>query len=283
MVKVGVVDHHLNNWHADTFLRLLRGPLAGEGVEIVTAWESDPTGDDWCAKNDVRRAGSPEEAARDVDAVMVLAPDNIGEHLKLAQAVLPFGKPTLIDKFLAPNVRDAEAIIALARQHGAPILSASGLRYAVELDAAEAEYKAATVTAGRFTGMGNWSGYGIHTLAMALRVFGAGVRRVADTGVEGARTVALDYGEGRRAIVDVREAANGYEALGWTFTAKVGDRYVGGQVTDFEGFYANLMRHTAAFFKSGTPDMPTEEALAAVKALEAADRSLASDGGWVTL
>ena len=43
MIKVGIIDHHLNNFHADKFLTLLRGPLAGEGVEIVSAWESHPT------------------------------------------------------------------------------------------------------------------------------------------------------------------------------------------------------------------------------------------------
>src|SRR5689334_15132357 len=106
MLRVGMVDHHLNNWHADTFLKLLRGPLADEQVEVVAAWESDPIGDDWCAKNGVRRADSIEDAIGGTDAVLLLAPDNIDVHLKLAEAVLPAGKPTLIDKFLAPNVEE---------------------------------------------------------------------------------------------------------------------------------------------------------------------------------
>jgi hypothetical protein len=131
--------------------------------------------------------------------------------------------------------------------------------------------------------MGDWRGYGVHTVAMALRVFGPDVVRVADTGAPGARTVALDYGSSRRAIVDVREAANGYEALGWTFAVRAGDDqdYVVGRVTDFEGFYANLMRRTAAFFRTREVDMAVEEALAVVRVLQAAERSLSGDGQWV--
>lgn len=283
MLKVGMVDHHLNNWHADTFLRLLRGPLASEEVEIVAAWESDPIGDDWCAKNGVRRADSPEDAIQGTDAVLLLGPDNIDTHLSLAKAVLPYGKPTLIDKFLAPTLTEAQEILALGRQHNTPLFSSSSLRYSVELDALMPEYQSSPVTAGHFTGMGVWSGYGVHTLALALRVMGPDVKRVADTGVPSARTVTLDYGDGRRGVVDVREAQNGYEALGWTFAGKVGDRYVGAKVADYDGFYTNLMRRTAVFFKTQTVDMPIEEALAVVAILEAADRSQGLDGGWVAL
>jgi predicted dehydrogenase len=284
MLKVAMVDHHLNNWHADTFLRLLRGPLAGEEVEVVSAWESDRMGEDWCAKNGVRRADSIPDAIGGVDAVMLLAPDNIDVHLKLAREVLPAGRPTLVDKFLAPNVAEAREIAALAEKHGVPILSASGLRYAVEMDALMDQYRAERPSAGLFTGMGTWKIYGIHTLTMALRVFGPDVKRVLNSGTATASTVTLDYGNDRRAVVDVREAANGYEALGWTFNAKVGDNYVGGRVTDFDGFYLNLMRQCCAFFKSGgKADMDVAEALANVAVLEAGERSLAAGGVWVDL
>jgi len=135
MLKVAMVDHHLNNWHADTFVRLLRGPLAGEEVEVVAAWESDPAGEDWCAKTGIRRSQSIEDALDGVDGVMLLAPDNIDVHLRLAERVLPAGKPTLIDKFLAPSISESRQIAALAERYGAPVLSSSALRYAVELEA----------------------------------------------------------------------------------------------------------------------------------------------------
>lgn len=283
MLTVGIVDHHLNNWHADTFLRLLHGPLADREIKIVKAWESDPTGDDWCVKTGVPRAQTPEEAATGVDAVMVLAPDNIDAHLKLAARVLPFGKPTLVDKFLAPTLAEAKEIVALAKRHNAPLLSASGLRCAVELDAVMPELAAGTVTEVLAHGMGHWNAYGIHTLALALRITGPTVRRVIDTGTPTARTVTLDFGEGRRAVVDVRQAENEWDVLGWTFAARVGDRYVSGAVKDYEGFYAGLMKQAAEFFRTGKSDMPVEEALTAVAVLEAANRSQQDGGAWITL
>jgi hypothetical protein len=250
-------------------------------VDVTVAWESDPTGEDWCARNGVRRAASPEEAARQADAVMVMAPDNVDEHLRLASAVLPFGKPTVVDKFLAPTLAEARQIVEMARQHGAPLFSASALRYAVELDAVLPELAGKTVGEAGARGLSGWDLYGIHTLAMALRLMGAGVRRLIDTGTPMARIVTLDYGEGRRALVEVRQAANEWDVFGWSFAARVDDRYVVGAVKDYDGFYANLMRHAAAFLKTGQSDMPIEEAVIAVAVLEGANRSLAAGGEWV--
>src|SRR5256885_66546 len=113
-LKVAFLDHHLNNFHADKFLSLLRGPLVGEELEIAFAWESNPTGEDWCKKNNVPRADSALAAAQAADAIFILAPDNTEEHLKLAHVALPTGKPTVIDKFLAPNVKEAKEIVSLA-------------------------------------------------------------------------------------------------------------------------------------------------------------------------
>ncbi len=282
-LKVAFLDHHLNNFHADKFLTLLRGPLAGEGLEVVTAWESDPKGEDWCAKNGIPRAQSAEAAVRSADAVMLLAPDNVEEHIKLAHSSLPSGKPTLIDKFLAPNVKEAKEIAALANRHKTPIFSSSSLRYAVELDAAVKEIGATQVTEAVARGMGKWEGYGIHTLSIALRLMGHKVERVIDTGTKTARTVALDYGEGRRAALDVRTAANEYHEFPWTFGARIGERYVSGTVKDFDGFYASLMRRTAQFFKTRESDMPIDGALTAVAILEGAERSRADGGKWIPL
>jgi predicted dehydrogenase len=283
MLKVAMVDHHLNNWHADTFVKLLRGPLADEEVEVVAAWESDPVGDDWCAKTGIRRASSIQDALEGGDGGCRLAPDNIDVHRQRAEQVLPAGKPTLVDKFLAPSTAEARQIIALGERHGAPIFSSSALRYAVELEALMPQYRAEPPTAGRFTGMGTWKIYGVHTTTLALRVFGPEVKRLIHTGTETASTVTLDYGGDRRAVIDVREAANGYEALGWEFTAKVGDKYVGGKVTDFDGFYVNLMRQTCAFLKTGQSDMSIDEALATVEVLESGERSRTAGGVWTDL
>jgi len=282
-VRIGFVDHHLNNYHADKFLSLLRGQLKDMGAEVVIAWESNPTGDDWCQKNSVRRAESIAEVCQESDAVFILAPDNIDEHLKLATEVLPYGKPTAIDKALAFTVDDAKKITDLASIHGVPITSSSALAFAVELENLLTEVDR-TPQEVFVTGMGEWKNYGLHTLAMALRVMRPGTRRLVDTGTESSRVVTLEYGDGRRAFVIVRSSQNMWELFPWTVGIRLSDeKYLHAIIKDYDGFYANLMRRIVEFFRTGVPPFPSELAMELVAVLENADKSLQSGGQWVDL
>lgn len=281
-LRIGFVDHHLNNYHADVFIKMLRDGRAGETVEVVAAWESDPIGDDWCAKHGVPRAASPEAVAEEADCLMVLAPDNIGEHVGLCRRILPAGKPTFLDKFLAPDLVSAGEIVGLARQTGTPLLCCSALRYPVELDELLA---GVPLPVGEMfsRGMGGWSGYGIHSVSPVVRAMGGAVRRLIDVGGPDARVVAIDYGDGRRATIDVRNCANGYEALPWELGIRVGDRYRRVQVKDFESFYANQLRAVLEFFRTGEPDISLDDALGVVAILEGAERSQKAGGVWVDI
>lgn len=279
-MRIGFIDHHLNNYHADKFIALVRGPLADMDAEIAVAWESNPTGDDWCAKNDVPRARSIEEAVEKSDAVVILAPDNIPDHLELARVVLPFGKPTAIDKALAFNTSDARAIVDLSNQHNTPITSSSGLAFAVELEALLDQLDGEP-TEVWVTGMGEWKNYGLHTLAMALRVMGAGIERLIDTGTPSSRMVTLDYGGGKRAFVTVRAAENMWGLFPWTIGIRTSpEKYCTATIADFDAFYQNLMKTNIEFFRTGQGGFPGERAMALVSVLEGADRS---SGAWVSL
>jgi predicted dehydrogenase len=279
-MRIGFIDHHLNNYHADKFLSLVRGPLADMGAEIAVAWESNPTGDDWCAKNDVPRARSIEEAVEGSDAVMILAPDNIPDHLELARQVLPYGRPTAIDKALAFDTADARAIVELSKQHNTPITSSSALAFAGELEALleqlDGEPKEIWVT-----GMGEWKNYGLHTLSMALRVMGAGIERLIDTGTPSSRMVTLDYGGGKRAFVTVRAAEDMWGLFPWTVGIRTSpEKYYAATIADYDAFYQNLMKANIEFFRTGRGGFPGERAMALVAVLEGGDRS---NGEWVRL
>lgn len=281
MLRLGFVDHHLNNFHANKFHTLLHGPLADLGARVVCAWESDPTGDDWCAAREVKRCGSAAEVAAEADAVIVLAPDNIEEHEKLFSLVSGAGKPVMVDKFLAVTPAGARKIVAEAEAAGVRLFSASSLRFAVEVEAALAE--SGNVDEAYARGMGEWSGYGVHTLSMAVAAMGADIRRVLDTGGEATSAVTLEYADGRRAYLDVRAAENMWEALPWAFGFRSGRRYATGQIADFDGFYANLMRRAVRFFETGESPVSTAEMLAVVDVLDGAARSRAAGGEWVKL
>jgi hypothetical protein len=154
------------------------------------------------------------------------------------------------------------------------------LRYAAEL-AMLPQIGTGEVTDIFVQGINDWDRYGIHTLAVALRIMGSGVRRVIDTGCPRARTVTLDYGRGRRGVIDVRHADNEGEFFGWKFAARLGDNYVGAEIKDSPAFYTNLLWQAVDFLKTGQTRMPIAEAFTAVAIIEAANKSLQGEGVWV--
>jgi len=282
MLKIGFVDHHLNNFHANTFLKLLHEDLASEDVRVVAAWESHPTGEDWCAKNGVERKGSIVELIESADVIMVLAPDNLADHLALCEQVLPAGKPTFIDKLLSPILPDAEKIVQMAQQYGTPITSSSALRFAVELEAMRPQLTG-TISEAFARGMGEWMGYGVHTVALIVGLMGTRATRVADVGTPASRFLAIEYADGRRATVEVRDCENMWNVFPWVFGAKVGNTYHVETVKDYNGFYLNLMKMAVQFFKTTQSPVSPQEALEVVRILDASNRSQLAGGAWVTL
>jgi predicted dehydrogenase len=281
-VKVGFIDHHLHNYHAEVFRRLLVEKIGQGSVELCAAYECAPTsGEDWCATHGVSRAASPEEVVEKSDAILVLAPDNFEAHRPLAQAALASGKPVFVDKVLAETVADSEAMVELAERHGTPIMSSSALRFASELEQLLAGL-AGPVESVFSRGFGNWAGYGIHTLAPALRVLGRPVQRVRDTGDAHARLVTLDAGD-VRAFIEVRSAENQQEAVPWQVGILSANRYHVATVTRYEEFYENLMRAVLEFFCTRVSPIPVTEMLDSVAVLRGAEESAAKDGAWVDL
>lgn len=81
----------------------------------------------------VQVVGTPEDAARDVDAVLVLSEDP-GRHLDHAAFSLDTGLPTYIDKPLARDEDQARAIAERAAAARTPWFSCSLLRFCPGLD-----------------------------------------------------------------------------------------------------------------------------------------------------
>lgn len=280
-LKIGFLDHHLNTSHSMKFLALLRGSIGQGDIEITGAWESNPEVDDWCESNAVTRMGSAAEVVAASDAIIVLAPNNPEAHLELARPALEAGKPTFIDKSIADCSRDAREILRIAERNNAPVFAASSLRFAGELDALE-EQEPPPYDSVYARGMGNWNGYAVHTIAMALRLFGTNIQRVIDTGTDEARCVTLDDGR-RRCNIDVRVSTNQYETTPWQVGALVSGKYVTATVTRFDQFYENLMREVVEFFSTGISPISAEEMIMTVAIEKAAELSLANGGAWVEL
>ncbi|MFP6643406.1 MAG: Gfo/Idh/MocA family oxidoreductase [Candidatus Latescibacterota bacterium] len=128
--RIGFVDHRLDNYHADVYLKLLRTDLSDLGFTVAgaTALETEPS-QTWAADNDVPWFDDVATLDEQVDHYVVLAPSNPGSHLDLCRQVFPCGKSTYVDKTFAPDLSTAEAIFALADEHGVALQTTSVLRY----------------------------------------------------------------------------------------------------------------------------------------------------------
>lgn len=253
------LDHHLDNWHAKVFLGMLR-----EAGHEVIGFESNPLDGDWCAANGVQRFGTAEAAAEAADAILVLAPDDIESHLALCQAALPTGKPTFVDKLLAPSVAEAEMILGLAEKYGTPITAASSLRHSAELE--EALKGAGPIDEGIFSGYGDWSRYGVHTVAMALRVIQSPVTKIESWTTAHVKNVQLGFENGRQASLSVVSGKNASAAFPWRFALREGDEYRHGSVARFDEFYRRQIAFTLQSFESGE-SMTSSEMLDTVRIL----------------
>ena len=137
------------------------------------------------------------EASDDVDLVFIADCNGDGsDHLSLARPGLEKGVATFVDKPLAYTIEEARAIVELAAERGAPFASASILQ---ALPAAAqfgdrleevGELQFGTVQGGGLTLAGQ-----IHTVCLALHIFGDGVRGVRAMGDGAPHTIHLDYGQ----------------------------------------------------------------------------------------
>ena len=102
--RIGFVDFNLDNFHADVYLKLLRQDLRERGFAVAgaTALQIEESRA-WALKNQIPYYSSVAELDDHVDFYAVLAPSNPEVHEELCRQVLPFAKPTYVDKTFAPR------------------------------------------------------------------------------------------------------------------------------------------------------------------------------------
>lgn len=170
------------------------------GFELVKVWDNDRGR----AENMVRIYDSRprvcdrfEDVSDDVDLVLI-ADCSLEGHDKLTLATpgIVKGVPTFIDKPLAYHAADACQIVDLARKHGTPIMSISILRelpHAARFRDRMAEVGQpdfALIKGGTYTMDGL-----IHSVSLALHLWGPGIESVESMGGDGKPFVMhLDYG-----------------------------------------------------------------------------------------
>lgn len=201
--RVAFIDHDLNNFHADTYLKLARGELRARGFQVACCTATRRTaGRAWAAKAKVAWVDSVEEMKGGVEAAFVLAPNHPETHLTLVREALKLRVPLYVDKTFAPDHATAKRLFALADRAGVPMISTSALRYTDEVAAALRDFGAERVMqAATWADGGSFANYVIHPLEMAISIMGAKVKSVRRHRSGGLNRLELVYRDGRLATV----------------------------------------------------------------------------------
>ncbi|MDZ4821267.1 MAG: Gfo/Idh/MocA family oxidoreductase [Planctomycetota bacterium] len=283
-IRVGIIG--CDTSHAGAFTNVFNQANPAEelaGIRVVAAFPT--SSDDIPASKDrvvkftkeleqkgVKIVSSMDELLRQVDAVLLESVDG-RNHLELATAVINANKPLFIDKPLAHSLKDAVAILELAREKKVPCFSSSSLRFTPGvIDARD------NAAVGKITGCDTFGPctlephhpdlfwYGVHGVEMLFTVMGPGCESVTRTGTDSTDVVVGKWKDGRIGTFrGIREGAADYGAtvFGSKSVARSG-KYPG---------YKPLVTQIAKFFRTGEPPVNPEETLEIMAFMEGADES----------
>lgn len=265
-IRIGFIDDQLDNWHANTFLSLLRTDLAARGTVVGAHALAADSGRAWAAAKGVTWYDDPAALARACDALMVLAPSTPETHPELAKRALPAGLPTYIDKTFATDLAAARAIFALADRHHAPVQSSSALRWTSAHQAMAASGEIADLRQVSTWGGGRSFGeYAIHPIELAVSLLGPGITGVLRRGTGDQSQLILDASGGRGAVVNVCCGTDTPFAVVATTTKTTRWHAVDGNV-----LFRDAMAAIADFLADGVPRVDRRETLAVRAILDAA-------------
>lgn len=226
---------------------------------------------------------SPEEVAKSCDLVFITAVDG-RIHKDLFQRIVPFKRPTFIDKPFTTSLADAREIFRLAEQHDVPVMSCSSLRYADGLTDMLAR-TGPVVGCDAFGPMDlipqlpGFFWYGVHVVEIMQRVMGTGCRSVTVTKTDDFDLLAARWDNDR--VATMRGIRNGHKKFGVTLHHDGDFNFVNLQQNK-RAWYANMLEAMLRTLPQGKSDVAKEDTLEVIKIIEAANASRES-GKIVTL
>lgn len=266
--RIGFVDFDLDNFHANVYLKLIRGELAQRGftVSACTAMQQDSSRA-WAERNSIPYAESVADMDSAVDYYAVLAPSNPEVHEELCEQVLPRGKATYVDKTFAPDLAAAERIFDLADRSGVPMQTSSALRYTNVQDRVreigpEAVHHMVTWGAGS-----SFDEYAIHPLELAVSCMGSDAQRLCRRGSGDQSQLLIDFSADRTAVVNVYTHSKTPFAA--TVTTHEGTEYI---PVDSAVIFRNTAAAMLDLFESGKATIDRQQTLMIRRILDAAAR-----------
>ncbi|MFP4249005.1 MAG: Gfo/Idh/MocA family protein [Armatimonadota bacterium] len=283
MIKLGIVS--LESTHVDAFCKIFNSDasepthLEGAVVAAVCNQDNDPARiaslqQEWGIEVVVE---NPRDLLGLVDAALVCSRDG-ALHYRQAAPFLEEGVPVFVDKPFALSLDDAQDMLGLALATGAPVMSASGLRYAEEIEAALREIGDEEIVHANLVGPGELFFYGIHLTDVLNAAMGPGVEAVSNVGEVEFDLMSVTFGDGRSASLQLlRDPAPRHQ--GQFFAADSSARFE----IRADTFYMRMMEQFLAMIETGETPIAYEDILEAILVLLAAKRSQAQGGRAVRL
>ncbi len=263
MKRIVFIDYSIDNWHANTFAKLLAQNDTGFVLSGVYAVDQTSLAA-WAAERNVPAVSTIAELAPLADYVMVLAPSNPETHLELCREAFALGKPTYVDKTFAPSAEIARQIFALADQCEVAVQSSSVLRY-TELQAhCEGRSAFPPQSIDMWGSGGNFNEYLIHPLESVISVMGPEIDTIKAEEVAGFTRITLHFSRNRLATIHM------YVGHSTPFFSVVSDAELTRPITiDGSQIFHNGLMAILEFFKAGKAQIPRGETMAIMQALDA--------------
>jgi hypothetical protein len=275
--RIGFVDDDLDNFHANTYLTAIRGPLAERGWRVAgaTALQAEK-GRVWAGRNDVAYYDSVAELAADVDVFAVLAPSTPETHLGLCEQVFPCGKTTFVDKTFAPDATTAQRLFTLADEFGVAVQTTSALR-TTNVQAEVVNLSEPLVSLSQWAGGASFAEYGVHPVELAVSCLGPDAQRLVIAGPPQQPTVVIEFSDSRVATIDFNSAE--YVPFVTMLTTARSSRQV---IVDDSKLFVDAAAAILDFFEAGRALIPRAETLTVMRILDAA-KNPAARAGWVRI
>lgn len=279
--KIGIIG--LDTSHSEMFTKdINEGSLKDRGYRVVAAYphgskdipsalDMKPRIIDAVKKMGVEIVDSIDELLRQVDYILLESNDG-RVHLEQAEKVIKAGKPLFIDKPMAENLLNVQAIFVLADKYNVPVFSSSSLRY----DKLVQEVKEGKI--GKVLGADVYTPaeiepnhvdqawYMIHGVEMLFSVMGTGCQEVFRAFHPDFEQVVGIWEDGR--IGSVRGIRKGAANIAGIAFGETGISPLG----PFAG-YGPLVAEILNFFDTGKVPVPAIETIEIFKFMEAAQRS----------
>ena len=262
MKRIALIDHDIDNFHANKFTSLLAEHDLGFTVSGVWASRRDNL-QAWAAARQVVAVDSVADLAPLADYVMVLAPSNPETHPDLCAKAFALGKTTYVDKTFATDGASAQALFALADRHGVAVQTSSVLRYTALQEHCRSRPEFPPVSIHAWASGDHFREYVIHPLEGVVSVMGPEIEAVEVNGIAGAKRIALRFSGGRQAWVHMHEK----HQTPFFYVVSDAERTTPVPV-DGGTLFLNGLRGILDFFRAGKALVPREETLAILRVLD---------------